>query len=133
MNGRRGNDIPGVRGYISRFFGRDIIKVVLALVVGFFCAFILKTFIILPLPGDYVTKTDFSQLTDSLKIMDSSKVSISQYKQDCDYMQKELDRKAEKISVEAVEKNVERILTVMLDPSKASQVREEVRMEKRRN
>lgn len=133
MVGRREGDDTGVWGRVSRFFGREAIKIIIALVLGFFCAFALRTFVVLPLPGDYITKADFSQLTDSLRVMDSSKVSISQYKQDCDWMQKELDRKAEKISVEAIEKNVERILTIMLDPSKTPQVREEVRVEKKRN
>lgn len=132
MPARRSEDQAGIWGKINRFLGRDIVKIVLTIIITFLVTFALKTFVIVPMPGDYVTKGDFNALSLTLRNLDATKVEDSAYRTECNRIQRELDSKADKTTVEEMGKNVGRLLDVALNPAKIPQVRAEVMREKQR-
>ena len=131
MDLKRRTDKTGIAGLINACWDNQIMKAIVMLLVGVIAGFIGKTFVVLPVPGDYITKTEFSRLEKTVSTTDGLKVDVADYESDKAALRLVLDSKADKATVMQIEKNVDRVLTVMLDPSKAPQVRREVEREKK--
>ena len=64
--------------------------------------------------------------------LQKSKVEISTFEKQCDLTRIELDKKANVEKVDVVQKRLDQIIGIMLDPSKKEAVRTELQQEKSR-
>lgn len=63
--------------------------------------------------------------------LNKEKVDVSAFEKQCDLNRAELDKKADKDKVDIVQKRLDQIIGIMLDPSKKDQIRAQINAEKR--